>query len=137
MSESARLRPDEITGGSMAENYFPVPLKKIVVDSVPNFDLFIRQKDKYVLYRKANIRFETQALNNLMDNRIESLYVSKQDLQLYEKYREEIRREQVEVYGKQGYGGRFIDPAEVDRYHDILENYHVLDHSMFQPGLQV
>jgi len=99
----------------MAENYFPVPLKKIVVDSVPNFDLFIRQKDKYVLYRKANIRFETQALNNLMDNRIESLYVSKQDLQLYEKYREDIRREQVEIYGKQGYGGRFVDPAEVDR----------------------
>jgi|GEM_PF-6613258 len=42
----------------MAKQYFPVPLKRIVVDTVPDFDLFIRQKDRYVLYRKANIRFE-------------------------------------------------------------------------------
>ena len=121
----------------MAVEYFPVPLKKIVVDSVPNFDLFIRQKDRYVLYRQANLRFEHQALNNLMDNRIESLYVSKQDLELYEKYREDIRREQEEIYGKKGFAGRFVDPVEVERYHDILDNYHVVDHSMFKPGREV
>ncbi len=121
----------------MAEEYFPVPLKKIVVDSVPNFDLFIRQKDRYVLYRKAKIRFENQALNNLMDNRIDSLYVSKQDLELYERYREEVRQEQEEIYGKQGFDGRFVDPAEVERYHDILDNYHVVDRAMFKPGVEV
>jgi putative nucleotidyltransferase with HDIG domain len=121
----------------MAEEFFPVPLKKIVVDSVPEFDLFIRQKDRYVLYRKAKIRFENQALNNLMDNRIESLYVSKKDLELYERYREEVRQEQEAVYGKQGYAGAYVDPVEVQRYHDILDNFHVVDHSMFKPGVEV
>ncbi|MBW7995893.1 MAG: HD-GYP domain-containing protein [Candidatus Glassbacteria bacterium] len=121
----------------MAEEYFPVPLKKIVVDSVPNFDLYIRQKDRYVLYRKAKIRFENKALSNLMDNRVDSLYVSKQDLELYEKYRDEIRQKQEEIYGKQGFSGCFVDPAEVERYHDILENYHVVNSSIFDTGQEV
>lgn len=121
----------------MAEQYFPVPLKKIVVDTVPNFDLFIRQKDRYVLYRQANLRFESQTLNNLIDNRIDALYVSKKDLELYENYRKEVHRELEETYGKQGYSDRFVDPAEVDRYHDILENYHVVDHTLFQKGVKL
>ncbi len=121
----------------MAVEYFPVPLKKIVVDTVPNFDLFIRQKDRYVLYRKAKFKFEHQALNNLMDNRIESLYVSKQDLENYERYCGEIRQEQEKIYGIQGYSGAFVDPVEVERYHDILNSYHVVDHAMFKPGVEV
>lgn len=121
----------------MAEEFFPVPLKKIVVDSVPDFDLFIRQEDYYVLYRKAKIRFEPQALNNLIDNRVESLYVSKLHLESYERYREEIRQEQEEIYGKQGFGDRYVDPIEVERYHDIRDNYHVVDPAMFKPGVEL
>ncbi|OGG03406.1 MAG: hypothetical protein A3F83_12630 [Candidatus Glassbacteria bacterium RIFCSPLOWO2_12_FULL_58_11] len=118
----------------MAEQFFPVPLRRIVVDTVPNFDLFIRQKDRYVLYRKANIKFERTFLNNLIENKIESLYVSKADLKLYEKYREDIRVEQERTAKSKGFSGIFIDPGEITRYHEILDNYHVVDRHLFEPG---
>ena len=121
----------------MADQYFPVLLKRIVVDTVPNFDLFIKQKDRYVLYRKANIRFEISVLNNLIENRIESLFVSKRDLKLYEEYRRQIVEEQEKVAREKGFAGVFIDPAEVDRYHEILDNFHVIDHSLFEPGMEL
>ena len=119
----------------MVEQYFPVPLKRIVIDTVPNFDLYIKQTDRFVLYRKANLRFEKHVLNNLIDNRIESLYVAKHELKQYEQYREQVRSEQESTAKEKGFSGIYTDPAEVDRYHDILDNFHVLDPSLFEPGL--
>src|SRR3990172_7752193 len=119
----------------MVEQYFPVPLKRIVIDTVPNFDLYIKQTDRFVLYRKANLRFEKHVLNNLIDNRIESLYVAKHELKQYEQYREQVRSVQESTAKEKGFSGIYTDPAEVDRYHDILDNFHVLDPSLFEPGL--
>ncbi len=121
----------------MAEQYFPVPLRRIGVDTVPNFDLFIKQKNRYVLYRKADIMFEKTVLNNLMENRIESLFVSKRDLKLYEEYRRQIVEEQEGVAEEKGFAGIFIDLEEVERYHEILDNYHVIDHSLFKPEMEL
>jgi len=121
----------------MVEQYFPVPLKRIVIDTVPNFDLFIKQKDHFVLYRKANLKFEQQTLTNLIGNRIESLYVAKHELKLYEQYREKIRAEQETSAKEKGFSGIYTDPVEVDRYHDILDHYHVIDRSLFDPGLML
>ena len=80
----------------MADKYFPVPLKRIAVDSVPDFDLFIKQKERYVLYRKANYTFVKENLNNLMDNNVADLYVQREDLKLYEQYRQRVRAETEE-----------------------------------------
>lgn len=121
----------------MAKQYFPVPLKRIVVDTVPNFDLFIKQKDRYVLYRKADIRFEKNVLNNLIENRIESLFVSKRDLKLYEEYRRQIVGEHEKVAKEKGFAGIFVDPEEVERYHEILDNFHVIDRSLFKPEMEL
>lgn len=121
----------------MAKQYFPVPLKRIVVDTVPDFDLFIRQKDRYVLYRKANIRFEETVLNNLIENRIESLFVSKRDLKLYEEYRRQIVGEHEKVSKEKGFAGIFVNPEEVERYHEILDNFHVIDRSLFEPEMEL
>ena len=100
----------------MVEQYFPVPLKRIVIDTVPNFDLYIKQTDRFVLYRKANLRFEKHVLNNLIDNRIESLYVAKHELKQYEQYREQVRSVQESTAKEKGFSGIYTDPAEVDRY---------------------
>ncbi|HUU28161.1 MAG TPA: HD-GYP domain-containing protein [archaeon] len=121
----------------MIENYFPVPLKRIVVDSVPNFDLYMKQKERYVLYRNANIKFEKSNLDNLMGNNIVSLYVSKKDIKQYEEYRQKMRAGQEEEAKKQGYTGIFVDPEEIERYHDIRANFHLIECKIFEPGLEI
>jgi len=121
----------------MAGQYFPVPLKRIKVDTIPNFGLFIREKDHYVLYHKANIRFEKSVLTNLIENRIESLFVSKRDLELYKQYRQQLEEERKKSGSEKGFAGIFIDPQEVGRYHEILDNFHVIDRSLFEPGMEL
>ncbi|MBN2290051.1 MAG: HD-GYP domain-containing protein [Candidatus Glassbacteria bacterium] len=122
---------------AMADNYFPVPLKRIVVDTVPNFDLFIKQKERYVLYRKANYTFTKENLRNLIDNRIEDLFVQKRDLKLYEQYRLQVREETEEEFKAKGFEGIFCDPEEVNRYHAILGNYHSVDNRLFVEGAEI
>ena len=121
----------------MAEKYFPVPLKRIEVDSVPDFDLFIKQKERYVLYRKANYTFTKENLNNLMDNNIDNLYVQRDDLKLYEQYRQRVRAETEEETKSEGYSGIFVDPDEVKRYHEIIDNYHVVDNHIYIEGTEI
>jgi putative nucleotidyltransferase with HDIG domain len=121
----------------MAEKLFPVPLKRIVVDTVPNFDLFIKQKERYVLYRKANYTFTQENLRNLMDNKIVDLYVQKDDLKLYEQYRQRVGDKTEEEYKAEGYSGLFVNPDEVNRYHDIIANYHSIDTRVFVEGMEI
>jgi len=121
----------------MADNYFPVPLKRIVVDSVPEFDLFIKQKERYVLYRKAKYAFTLETLNNLIDNNIVDLYVQKRELKLYEQYRQRIRTETEEEAREKGYEGIFADPDEVERYHEIVGNFHAIDSHIFVENMEI
>lgn len=119
----------------MAESYFPVPLKRIVIDSIPNFDLYIKQKDRYVLYRHANIRFDGNVLQTLIDNNIDSLFVSKGEIKLYEDYRHQMRATLEEQARKLGFEGVFVDPEEIERYHEIIDQYHVVELGVFEPGM--
>jgi putative nucleotidyltransferase with HDIG domain len=121
----------------MADNYFPIPLKRIVVDSIPDFDLYIKQKEVYVLYRKANILFGRDTLSNLITNNVVSLFVSKKDIKLYEGYRERMRVEHTATAREQGYDGRFVNPDEVSRYHDIRDSFHVVECSIFEKGMVI
>ncbi len=121
----------------MPEDYFPVPLKSIVVDSVPDFDLFIKQTNRYVLYRKANYTFTKENLKNLKINSIADLYINKEDYELYEQYREQFHTESEEERKAEGYEGIFIDKTQVERYHDIVDNYHSINSHVFVEGMEI
>lgn len=54
----------------------------------------------------------------MIENRIESLFVSKRDLKLYEEYRRQIVGEHEKVAKEKGFAGIFVDPEEVERYHE-------------------
>ena len=121
----------------MSSRYFAVELKSIVVDSVPDFDLFIKQNEKFILYRQANVPFKNNNLQTLMDNKVESLFVSSSDQQRYNSYRarvaDEIKGERQNV----GYSGVFVDEKEVEKYHKIIDDYHSVDCRLFQQGIEL
>ena len=92
----------------MTEEFFPVPLKSIVVDSVPDFDLFITD-----------------------------LYVKKEDYELYEQYREQFPTGSEVDPKAQGYEGIFVDQTEVERHHEIVNNYHSINSQILVEGMEI
>ncbi len=121
----------------MREEYFPVPLKRIVVDSIPDFPLYIKQKERYVLFRGANYTFSNENLDNLMRNNVVSLYVAKADIKLYEKYRERMRTEDESSARDQGFDGIFVEREEVERYYNVIDHFHVIDPRLLEAGMKV
>jgi len=117
------------------QQYFPIPLKGIVVDSIPDFDIYIRQKDTFVLYRKNNLRFETTHLEKLIDSRVATLYLRKEDHPRYENYRS--RAAEAQEYGPGFAPHLFDDPAEVRQYHLIQASYLPVDRKLFVPGSEI
>jgi len=121
----------------MGADYFPVPLKKIVVDTYPDFDLFIKRQDRFVLYRKGGYQFRHENLDTLIENNIVSLYVAKKDLARYEEYRKQTSDEGEEEAGEEDVRVDFTDAGQINRYHDIVDNFFVVNRNLFQKGEEV
>ena len=121
----------------MSSRYFAVELKSIVVDSVPDFDLFIKQNEKFVLYRQANVPFKGNNLQTLIDNKVESLFVSNSDQARYLNYCERVADEHKGERKNIGYSGVFVDEQEVEKYHKVIDEYHSVDCRLFQLGIEL
>lgn len=122
----------------MKSDYFPVPLQKIVVDSYPDFDLFIKRQDRFVLCRKEGYKFGQENLDDLIKNNVVSLYVEKKDLERYEEYRKRMPDEvEEEAASEENEQVDFTNAHEIERYHEIVDDYFEVNHNLFQKGEEV
>lgn len=67
-------------------SYIPIYLDCLRVDSVLNFDLYLKVNDGMVLYRSADLPFTERTRQRLMENKVDRLFVpgdSKEDYQRY------------------------------------------------------
>lgn len=71
------------------DQYFPIHLQTILVDSIRTFDIYIRVKGKMLLYHSGSDRFTPKVRDNLLANRIEVLYILKSGRAAYNRYIEE------------------------------------------------
>jgi len=68
------------------EDYLPVYLDALRIDTVLDFDLFLMVQDKMVLYREKNLPFTEDYRQNLLDNQVEKLYIPLSARNKYQKY---------------------------------------------------
>ncbi len=79
---------------SIVEDGFqPVPLHRLRMNSVTNFDLYIEMpgrnnEGRYMLYRKRNIPFQEETRQNLTASGTEVLYIDSSDSREYQLYLE-------------------------------------------------
>jgi putative nucleotidyltransferase with HDIG domain len=71
-----------------AARYLPIPLDTLRVDTILAFDLFIRIKRNFVLYRSADLPFNDGTRRKLLENRVERLYIKSDSRQKYQRYLE-------------------------------------------------
>ncbi len=69
--------------------YIPVYLDSLRIDTVLNFNLYIKIGGDMVLYRSADLPFSERTRLKLIDNKVERLFVSGKSREKYQKYIEQ------------------------------------------------
>lgn len=71
------------------QSYFPMDLRTLRVDATVGFDLYIRVRGEFVLYRHQDLPFDVETLVSLRANGIDTLYVSEQSAEPLAEYYEQ------------------------------------------------
>jgi len=71
------------------EAYFtPIDIKKIKGDSVINFDIYIKNDKKFVLYKNRNLKLGYDDVKRLYDNDFKNFYIHNKDVKNFRNYLE-------------------------------------------------
>lgn len=68
------------------DGFFPISLDTIRVDSMPNFNLYNKVGESYLLYRSGNHAFTFKQQQALLEHRVSVLYVPMSELVKYWEY---------------------------------------------------
>jgi len=68
------------------KKFLPIYLDSIRVDSVLDFDLFIKVNNQLVLYRSADLPFTERTRQKLIDNKVDRLYITNDNRARYQIY---------------------------------------------------
>lgn len=79
------MKPEVIDKTTKAE-YIAILLDSLRVDSVLDFDLFLKVNSRFVLYRSADLSFTDRTKQNLIDNNVERLFITSTNKGRYQQY---------------------------------------------------
>jgi len=68
------------------DEYFPIHLESLRIDSHLNFDLYLKNANKVVLFRASNMPFTEKTKATLLENGVSELYTATGNRHSYQKY---------------------------------------------------
>ncbi len=71
------------------QKFMPIYLDSLRVDSVLDFDLYLLVNNRLVLYRSANLPFTERTRRNLLENRVDRLFITSANRSNYQHYIEQ------------------------------------------------
>ncbi len=72
--------------GQGAARFIPIYLDSIRVDSILDFDLYLKVNRTLVLYRSADLPFTERTRQKLLENRVERLFIANNSKEKYQRY---------------------------------------------------
>jgi putative nucleotidyltransferase with HDIG domain len=105
------------------DEYFPIHLESLRIDSHLDFDLYIKTDGKAILFRSSNLPFTEKTKNTLIENGVGELYISTNNRHSYQKYvenniKEIIRDNSINEISK----CKIIYECATQLVKDVLEN---------------
>ena len=74
------------------QKFEPIYLDSLRIDSVLDFDLYLRVGGQLVLYRSANLPFTEKTRQKLIENKVDRLYIPMESRKQYQRYIEKNLR---------------------------------------------
>jgi HD-GYP domain-containing protein (c-di-GMP phosphodiesterase class II) len=120
------------------KKYFSISTKNLRVNTILNFDIYLQHKDSPVLFRKGNNPFTEEALGRLIEHKIESLLISKEDRGKYEKYSLSVKDDSCSHITNEGFVPPIFDKSEnVEKYYKMYFNFFPIGRETLVPGSKV
>ena len=73
----------------MSRLYISVPLESLRMNSVLDFDLYLKQNDEEILYRRANLPFGEEEKGKLLESKVKEMFIQTIDKKAYSRYIED------------------------------------------------
>lgn len=70
----------------LEDEYFPIQLDSIRMDSLLDFELYLKVRNQYVLFRAAHLAFNERTRNELLSNKVHTLYLKREARRHYLRY---------------------------------------------------
>jgi putative nucleotidyltransferase with HDIG domain len=71
---------------TLTDKYLPIYLEALRIDTIVDFDLYIRIGDDLILYRASDLPFTEKTRANLLDNNVDRLFVPVDSRERYQHY---------------------------------------------------
>jgi len=72
--------------GTLTDKYLPIYLEALRIDTIVDFDLYIKIGGDLILYRASDLPFTEKTRANLLENNVRRLYVSASAQEKYQNY---------------------------------------------------
>ncbi|GAX60024.1 uncharacterized protein SCALIN_C05_0109 [Candidatus Scalindua japonica] len=117
--------------------YISVSTDQLKVNTILDFDIFIQTSSKIILFRKRDLPFTEETLQNLSDNNVKTIFVSEEDREKIENYYDSTRNNGSQKLSKEGFAAPFNDPKMVEKYFETYVNYYPIENENLLPGTRI
>ncbi len=117
--------------------YFPITTNNLKVNTILDFDIYIKTGNNIVLFRKHHLPFTKDTLNGLTANKITTLFVLKKDLGKLESYCRSQKNNNSSTLQDEGLATPFDNPENLEKYYKTYLNYYPIEKEAILPGTKV
>ena len=120
------------------KKYFTILTKDLKVNTVLNFNIYVKTKNSTVLFRKGNNPFSEETLNRLIDHKTDSLLISEEDRGEYDKYSLSVKDDSCSHLTDEGFASPIFDKSKnVEKYYKTYFNFFSIGRKTLVPGSKV
>ena len=117
--------------------YIPIATDDFRVNTILDFDIFIQTNNNTVLFRKGNLPFTEETLNNLAEHKVRTIFISEDDKGKFEKYYHSLQDSANTGVSMEGCGPPFDNPVSIEKYYKSHFNYYPIEKTNLLPGSKV
>ncbi|MBT6228949.1 MAG: hypothetical protein HOI47_20090, partial [Candidatus Scalindua sp.] len=117
--------------------YIPIATSDLKINTILDFDIFIQTSDNFVLFRKQNLPFTEETLNNLAENKVRTIFVSEDDRGKVDGYCQSIEGENNIDIPDECFTAPFDNPENLEKYYKTYLNYYPIEKENLLPGSRI
>ncbi len=117
--------------------YFPITTDNLKLNTVLDFDIFIKTGENIVLFRKHHLPFTEDTLNILTRNKIATLFILEKDLGKLENYCRSSEGNDDFNPEDNNLAAPFDNPENLEKYYKTYLDYYPIEKGILLPGSKV
>ncbi len=117
--------------------YIPITTNDLKVNTILDFDIFIQTSNNIVLFRKENLPFTEETVNNLAEHKVRTIFISEDDKGKFEEYYHSLQDSANTGVSMEGRDPPFDNPENIEEYYKSRFNYYPIEKTNLLPGSKV